>query len=113
MRGSIEALREMAPAKIVVAVPVASPDICEEIEQLADETVCPATERPIGAVVVIDWAELGLAVQLAFSGLALLAGVMLYRMLSAARLAEVRAAVCDISTDGSGDLSRCTKIIFW
>lgn len=50
MRASIEALREMSPAKIVVAVPVAAPDVCEEFEQLADEVVCLATEQPLGAV---------------------------------------------------------------
>ena len=50
MRASIEALRDMSPAEIVVAVPVASPDVCEEFEQLADEVVCLATEQPLGAV---------------------------------------------------------------
>jgi putative phosphoribosyl transferase len=50
MRASIEALREMSPAEIVVAVPVASPDICEEFEQLANDVVCLATEQPLGAV---------------------------------------------------------------
>lgn len=50
MRASIEALREMSPAEIVVAVPVASPDVCEEFEQLADDVVCLATEQPLIAV---------------------------------------------------------------
>lgn len=50
MRASIQALREMSPAEIVVAVPVASPDVCEEFEQLADDVVCLATEHPFGAV---------------------------------------------------------------
>jgi putative phosphoribosyl transferase len=50
MRASIEALRERSPAKIIVAVPVASPDVCEEFERLADDVVCLATEQPFGAV---------------------------------------------------------------
>lgn len=50
MRASIQALREMSPAEIVVAVPVASPDVCEEFEQVADQVVCLATEHPFGAV---------------------------------------------------------------
>jgi putative phosphoribosyl transferase len=50
MRASIEALREMSPAEIVVAVPVASPDVCDEFERLADDVVCLATEQPFGAV---------------------------------------------------------------
>jgi putative phosphoribosyl transferase len=50
MRASIDALRQMSPARVVVAVPVASPDVCEEFEQIADEVVCLATEQPFGAV---------------------------------------------------------------
>jgi putative phosphoribosyl transferase len=50
MRASIQALREMSPEKIVMAVPVAAPDVCEEFEQVADEVVCLTTEQPFGAV---------------------------------------------------------------
>ena len=50
MRAAIDALREMSPARVVVAVPVASPDVCEEFAQIADDVVCLATEQPFGAV---------------------------------------------------------------
>lgn len=55
MRASIEALRERSPGEIVVAVPVASPVVCDEFESIADEVVCLATEEPLGAVGV--WYE--------------------------------------------------------
>lgn len=34
----------------MVAVPVASPQACEEFEELADEVVCLSTEEPFVAV---------------------------------------------------------------
>ncbi len=40
MRAAVKALRERGVARIVVAVPVAPPDTCHEVEQLADETIC-------------------------------------------------------------------------
>src|SRR5881394_697237 len=40
MRAAVKALRERVVATIVVAVPVAPPDTCHEVEQLADETIC-------------------------------------------------------------------------
>jgi len=43
MRAAVKALRERGVAKIVVAVPVAPPDTCHEVEQLADETICLST----------------------------------------------------------------------
>lgn len=43
MRAAVKALRERGVAKIVVAVPVAPPDTCYEVEQLADETICLST----------------------------------------------------------------------
>src|SRR6266513_69752 len=43
MRAAVKALRERGAAKIVVAVPVAPPDTCHEVEQLADETICLST----------------------------------------------------------------------
>lgn len=43
LRAAIMALREQQPAKIVVGVPVASPESCEEIGAEADEIVCAAT----------------------------------------------------------------------
>lgn len=55
MKASIDALREMTPNQIVVAVPVAPPEICAEMESLVDEVVCLASEEPFGAVGV--WYE--------------------------------------------------------
>src|SRR5688572_966205 len=43
MRAAIEALRQHQPAKIVVAVPTASPQICEEFRATVDDIVCAIT----------------------------------------------------------------------
>jgi predicted phosphoribosyltransferase len=50
MQAAIEALRQLHPARIVVAVPTAPPDTCEEIKRRADEVVCAITPEPFGAV---------------------------------------------------------------
>ena len=40
MRAAVAALRKQSVAKIVVAVPVGTPDTCRAIQSVADETVC-------------------------------------------------------------------------
>jgi len=50
MRAAVTALRELGPARIIVAVPVAPLETCESIEALADETVCARTPEPFFAV---------------------------------------------------------------
>ncbi len=50
MRAAVAALRQQGPARIVVAVPVASPDVCSEIGALVDEIVCLRTPEPFYAV---------------------------------------------------------------
>ncbi|EDY18700.1 phosphoribosyltransferase [Chthoniobacter flavus Ellin428] len=40
MRAAIAALRQQGVARIVVAVPVAAPEICEEFEDEVDEFIC-------------------------------------------------------------------------
>jgi predicted phosphoribosyltransferase len=50
MRAAIRALRALQPARIVVAVPVASPDVCAAIEREADLTICAITPRHFGGV---------------------------------------------------------------
>ena len=50
MRVAIAALRQRGPARIVVAVPAAAPDVCGEIDRLADETVCGSTPQPFQSV---------------------------------------------------------------
>jgi predicted phosphoribosyltransferase len=50
MRAAVVALREQGPARIVVAVPVGSPETCEEFSAETDETVCACTPEPFHAV---------------------------------------------------------------
>jgi predicted phosphoribosyltransferase len=50
MRAAVVALRELHPARIVVAVPVAAEGSLAELEKLADEVVCAETPSPFGAV---------------------------------------------------------------
>jgi len=47
MSVAIKALRDGGPARIVVAIPVGSPDTCETIRAIADEIVCVATPQPL------------------------------------------------------------------
>jgi len=44
------ALRKREPARIVIAVPVAAPSTCEELESEADQVVCAITPEPFLAV---------------------------------------------------------------
>lgn len=53
MRAAIQALRQQQPARIVVAVPVAPPSVCEEMQGLVDELVCLA--QPAGFFAVGQW----------------------------------------------------------
>jgi putative phosphoribosyl transferase len=55
MRAAAFAVRELNPARVVVAVPVAAAETCEELRDLVDEVVCQATPRPFHAVGV--WYE--------------------------------------------------------
>src|SRR6202030_3943254 len=50
MYAAIEALRKLNPARIVVAVPTASPDTCEEMKTKADEVISAITPEPFHAV---------------------------------------------------------------
>jgi putative phosphoribosyl transferase len=50
MRAAVAALRQQNPAKIIVAVPVASADACELLSREADEVVCASTPEPFHAV---------------------------------------------------------------
>jgi putative phosphoribosyl transferase len=50
MRAAILALRQQQPASIVVAVPVAAKQTCEELRAVADEVVCAVTPDPFYAV---------------------------------------------------------------
>ena len=50
MRAAVAALRRQHPARIVVAVPTASPDTCEALMAEADDVVCATTPEPFFAV---------------------------------------------------------------
>jgi predicted phosphoribosyltransferase/ActR/RegA family two-component response regulator len=50
MQAAVTAQRRLAPARIVVAVPVGASDTCARLAQLADEVVCLATPEPFQAV---------------------------------------------------------------
>src|SRR5436309_6073471 len=50
MRAAVMALRQLRPARIVVAVPTASPETCEELKAEADDVVCAITPEPFRAV---------------------------------------------------------------
>ena len=50
MRAAVQALRDLAPARIVVAVPVGSDEACRDLELDADEVVCARVPRYFMAV---------------------------------------------------------------
>jgi putative phosphoribosyl transferase len=50
MRAAVRALRALAPAAIVVAVPTGSTSACETLRAEADTVVCPSTPEPYRAV---------------------------------------------------------------
>src|SRR5207244_10311245 len=50
MRAAIMALRQLQPARIVVAIPTASPETCEELKAKIDEVICAITPEPFLAV---------------------------------------------------------------
>jgi len=50
MRAAVAALHKQQPSRIVVAVPVASPEACEELRSEVNETICAATPRPFQGV---------------------------------------------------------------
>ncbi len=50
MRAAAMALRQQHPARIVVAVPVASPEACDELRSEVDNIVCATTPTPFYGV---------------------------------------------------------------
>jgi putative phosphoribosyl transferase len=53
MAAAVQALRRLRPSRLVVAVPVASPESCENLRPLVDELVCART--PPNFVAVGQW----------------------------------------------------------
>lgn len=50
MRAAVEAVRALGAARIIVAVPVGSPDSCREFAAIADEIVCARAPEHFAAV---------------------------------------------------------------
>jgi predicted phosphoribosyltransferase len=50
MRAASAALRQQAPARIVVAVPVSAPQTCDEYRMGVDEIICANTPEPFYGV---------------------------------------------------------------
>lgn len=50
MRAAVAALRQIEPARIVVAVPTAAPETCEALSSEVDEVVCAMTPEPFYGV---------------------------------------------------------------
>lgn len=50
MRAAVSALRQLEPARIVVAVPTAAPTACQQFRHEADDCVCDITPDPFHSV---------------------------------------------------------------
>jgi predicted phosphoribosyltransferase len=50
MHAAIKALQQQKPARIVVAVPTAAPETCEELRAEVDDVICAITPQPFYAV---------------------------------------------------------------
>jgi putative phosphoribosyl transferase len=50
MRAAALAVRRLGPARVVVAVPVAAEETCDQFRDVVDEIICEVTPRPFRAV---------------------------------------------------------------
>lgn len=50
VRAAARALRQHGPARLIVAVPVGTPEACDALRADVDEVVCPLQPEPFGAV---------------------------------------------------------------
>lgn len=50
MRAAVQAVRQLSPARVTVAVPVGARESCDSLESVADSVVCVRTPEPFGAV---------------------------------------------------------------
>ena len=50
MRAAVQAVRQLNPSRVVVAVPVGAPETCQELSEIADEVVCARMPQPFSAV---------------------------------------------------------------
>jgi putative phosphoribosyl transferase len=50
MHAAVLGLRQLQPARIVVAVPVGAPETCQRLRDVADDVLCATTPEPLRAV---------------------------------------------------------------
>jgi predicted phosphoribosyltransferase len=50
MRAAVRAVRQQAPARVVVAVPVGARETCDTLARVADEVVCVRMPEPLSSV---------------------------------------------------------------
>ena len=50
MKAAVQALRQRGPARLIVAVPTAPAETCNQFKEIADEVVCAITPEPFFAV---------------------------------------------------------------
>jgi predicted phosphoribosyltransferase len=50
MMAAVKAVRQLAPARVIVGVPVGASDTCKALAAIADEVVCVRTPEPFSAV---------------------------------------------------------------
>jgi len=50
MKAAVQAVKQLAPSRVVVAVPVGAPETCRDLWQFADEVVCASMPEPFSAV---------------------------------------------------------------
>lgn len=50
MRAAVEALGQLSPGKVIIAVPTAPPETCEEFAQIVDQVICLITPEPFYGV---------------------------------------------------------------
>jgi predicted phosphoribosyltransferase len=50
MRAAVAAVRQQQPAQVIVAVPVAPPQVCDDMRQKADDVICAVTPSMLGGI---------------------------------------------------------------
>ena len=50
MRAAVQAVRQLSPSNVIVAVPVGAPETCKQLEATADQVVCGRTPKDFRAV---------------------------------------------------------------
>ena len=50
MKAAVQAVKQLGPSRVVVAVPVGAPETCRDLRQFADDVVCASTPQPFSAV---------------------------------------------------------------